>query len=149
MFFLQWIHLSEFLDLQKEDTHAQTSLTFSIQEMKSRYNQVNHCLVIKQSFILDFNLSFYYNYNTIMLISQLTGHVIGTGGTKVVDIPVRAGIGWDSEFAVCSDFCLFNNSTLIWLKDKNSDRATCKFSLIKLQNKFVDFFSKKSTWWPA
>ena len=35
---------------------------------------------------------------TFILVSPITGHVIGTGGTKVVDIPVRAGMDCDSDF---------------------------------------------------
>ena len=42
-----------------------------------------------------FDLYFHINclHLTMILVSPITGHVIGTGGTKVVDIPVRPGIG--------------------------------------------------------
>ena len=59
--------------------------------MKSQGNQVNHCLVSKWIFNLLFNISILHL--TIILVSPLTGHVIGTGGTQVVDIPVKAGMG--------------------------------------------------------
>ena len=57
-----------------------------------------------------FNISFLHL--TIILISPITGNVIGTGGTQVVDIPVRTGKRW--EFAVCSDFCMFFCFTISW-----------------------------------
>ena len=48
----------------------------------------------KSSKPLPGNLYLYINcLNLIMiLVSPITGHVIGTGGTQVVDIPVRAGM---------------------------------------------------------
>ena len=55
--------------------------------MKSQGKQANHCLVSKQSFSSVFNINL-----TIILVSPFTGIVIGTGGTQVVDIPVRAGM---------------------------------------------------------